>query len=241
MDYLELLKNIDYFSFVTAYIKWIFLFLVISVVILIVGTKLNLFKRRTKVARILVKAYYILLPLYFLFFAFKFAPIRNSQLEINKAIDDNKEVATEFAYNFLSSIVSDSLLMQEVSAKDIVNAYLNKKILETDSLSNQKGLKIGKRFIYKIKRKLEYGFLIRLMESKIIKKASGWAGIDDKTGKALYRTDLKSLFSEGEIIDIFKWELNRIYRAIYKSMFILFSLVLLIPVFEIVLAKSIKY
>ncbi len=241
MNFLELLKNIDYFSFIAALLKWMFLFLLVSILMLIVSTRFKLFKRRTKVARILVKAYYVIVPVYFLIFALKFAPVRNSQVELNKAIDKNKKIATEFAYSFLSSVVSDSLLNQEASAKDIVNNYLNRKIYMADSLAPSEEMGIGKRFAYKVKKKLEYGFLIRLVESKIIKNASGWVGIDDKTGKALYRTDFKSLFSEGEIIEIFKRELNRIYRTIYKSMFILFAFGLLIPVFETVISKILKY
>ena len=241
MDYIELLKNINYFSFITAFAKWIFLAILLSTLLLIVATKLKLFKRRTRIARILVKGYYIVIPLYFMFLAVKIAPIRNSQLELNRAIENNKEIATEFTYDFLSKIVSDSLLSQEISAKDIVNSYLNKYVYAVDTANPKSKLNVTKRVIYKVKRKIEYSFLTRLVESKIVKEASGSVGLSGRTGNALYRTDLKSLFTEGEIIDIFTRELNRIYRYIYKSMLLVFAIGLLIPTAEIIIAKIVKY
>ena len=241
MDYIELLKDVDYFSFIIAIAKWMFIFLVISIMVLVIGTKLKLFKRRTKVAKVLVKLYYILIPLYFMLFAIKYAPIKNSQIEINKVIDENKEIATEFVHDFVGAVASEALLTQETSAKDLVNSYLDTYVYKADSLPQPEDLNIGKRFIYKIKREIEFNYLIVVKESKIIKEAVNLVGIDEQTGKDLYRTDFKNLFSEGEIVDIFKKQLNRTYRSIYKSMFILFLIGLLIPGIEIVLARIYKY
>ena len=83
MVYLEILKDISYLSFFNAFVKWTFLFLLISIVLLIVCTRLGFFSRRTKVAKVLVKFYYVLIPIYFIVFAIKFAPIRNAQVELN--------------------------------------------------------------------------------------------------------------------------------------------------------------
>lgn len=241
MDLLELLKGINYFSFVTAFAKWILILLVISGVILFLGAKFKLFTRKGKVANVLAKLYYAIIPIYFIVFAIKIAPIKNSQNELNKAIDNNKVVITEFAYDFLSSVVSDSILLQKTSVKELVNAYLDTQLNSQDSLSNSRELKFAGRFLAALKRKIEYSFLSRLVESKIINKSTGLVGINKKTGKSLYKTDMYNLFKEGEIIDVFKLELNKLFGRIYKSMFLIFGLGLLLPVFEIVLSKYLKY
>jgi len=241
MDYLEILKDINYFSFVTAFAKWIFLFLTISVILLIICTRLGLFKRRTKTARFLVKIYYILIPIYFVGFAIKYAPIKNSQIEINNSIDENKQVISDFAFKFVSSIVSDSLLTQKRSAKDIVNHYLDYYVSTMDSITKPKTSRFFEGFFMKIKRKIEYSFLIRIVESEIIEKSTKWIGISEKTGKALYRTDFNELFKEGELVEIFKIEMNKYFRAYFRITFLIFSLGLLIPTIEIILAKIIKY
>lgn len=241
MDYFEILKDINYFSYVTAFAKWIFLFLVISVVILIVGTRLGFFKRRTKIADYLVKLYYLLIPLYFAGFALKYAPIKNTQIELNKSIDENKQVITDFTFEFVSSIVSDSIIDQEHSAKDIVNQFLDNYVSSMNSITEPETNRFFNRFFLKIKRKLEYGFLIRLVESKVIEKSSKCIGLSEKTGKALYKTDFKKLFKEGELVEIFKSEMNKYFHAYFRFSFFIFSLGLFIPVIEIILAKIFKY
>lgn len=241
MDYYEILKDINYFSFVTAFAKWIFLFLAISVIILIVCTRLGLFKRNTTIAGYLVKIYYILIPIYFVGFAIKYAPIKNSQIEMNKSIDENKQVITDFAYKFISSIASDSLVSQDYSAKDYVNQYLDNYMSTMDSITKPKTSSFFEGFFTKIKRKLEYSFLIRLVESEIVEKSAELIGISEKTGKALYRTDLNELFMEGELVEIFKMEMNKYFRGYFSFLFLIFSLGLLIPTIEIILAKTIKY
>ena len=167
MDYLEILKDINYFSFVTAFAKWIFLFFAVSVIILIVCRRLGLFKRNSEVARYLVKIYYILIPIYFVGFAIKYAPLKNLQIEINKSIDENKQVISDFTYNFISPIVSDSLLTQDYSAKDIVNRYLDNYLSTKDSITEPKTNRFFEGFFIKIKRKLERSFLIRIVESRV--------------------------------------------------------------------------
>jgi len=241
MDYIEILKDINYFTFVTAFAKWIFLFLIISAILLIVCTQIGLFKRRTKVARYLVKIYYFLIPIYFVGFAIKYAPIKNSQIEINNSIDENKKVISDFAFEFVNSIVSDSLLSQETSTKDIVNHYLDYYVSTRDSITKPQTSSFFKGFFMKIKRKIEFSFLIRIVESEIVEKSARWIGISEKTGKALYRTDFNELFHEGELVEIFKLEMNKYFRAYFRFTFLIFALGLLIPTIEITLAKIIKY
>jgi hypothetical protein len=241
MDYLEILNDINYFSFVTAFAKWIFLFLTISVILLIICTRLGFFKRKTRTARYLVKLYYFLIPIYFVGFAIKSAPIKNSQIELNNSIDENKKVISDFAFSFISSIVSDSILNQKSSAKDIVNHYLDYYVSTMDSITKPKASRFFDGFFMKIKRKIEYSFLIRIVESKVIEKSTKWIGISEKTGKALYRTDFNDLFNEGELVEIFKAEMNKYFREYFKFAFIMFSLGLLLPTIEIILAKTIKY
>ncbi len=242
MDYLKLLTEINYLSYVTAYAKWISLFLIISIVILIICNKLKLFKRRTKAARILVKLYFVIIPIYFIVFAIKYAPVKNTQVEVNKAIDKHKEVATDFAYRFLNSIVSDSLLSQNISTKEIVNKYLDNYIYKTDSITVEASdYNFIQGLFHKTKRKIEYRFLIGILESKIIEEATKFVGISEKTGKALYQTGLYDLFKEGEIVEIFRNEMNKYFRHFYRLMFLVFFLGLLIPGIEIILAKTIKY
>jgi hypothetical protein len=241
MDYLELLKDFNYLSYITAFIQWIFLFLTISVILLIICTRLGLLKRRTKIARYLVKTYYILIPIYFVGFAIKYAPIRNSQIELNNSIDENKQVITDFAYNFVSSIVSDSLLSQKYSAQDIVNQYLDNYLSTLDSIAEPKRSGFFEGFFIKIKRKLEYSFLTKLVESIIIEKSAKLIGVSEKTGKAFYRTDLNELFKEGELVELYKMEMNNYFRDYLRFSLLIFSLGLLIPTTEIILAKIIKY
>ncbi len=96
-------------------------------------------------------------------------------------------------------------------------------------------------FFMKMKRKFEFSFLIRIVESEIVEKSAKWIGISEKTGKALYRTDFNELFHEGELVEIFKFEMNKYFRAYFRFTFLIFGLGLLIPTIEIVLAKIIKY
>lgn len=242
MDYIELLKNFNYLSYIAAFAKWILLFLIISIAILITCNKYRLFKRRTKVARILVKFYFIIIPIYFVLFATKYAPIKNTQIQINRAIDENKEIVTDFAYNFLSSIVSDSILCQNSSTKDIVNNYLDNSISKVDSsLEESRSYKFIKKIFYNIKRKIEFSFLKGVLESEIIREATNLIGISKKTGKTLYRTGLYDLFKEGEIVEIFKMEMNRYFRTYFRFSFFIFFLGLLLPTIEIILAKTLKY
>ena len=242
MDYLNLLTEIDYLSYVIAFAKWIFLFLIISIIVLIICNKLSLFKRRTKTARILVKLYFVIIPIYFIVFAVKFAPVKNTQIEINKGIDAHKEVVTDFAYQFLSSIVSDSVLCQNHSTKEIVNGYLDNYIYKADSIiAEASDYNFIQGLFYKTKRQIEYSFLIGILESEIIEEATSFVGISKKTGKALYRTDLYDLFKEGEIVEIFRDEMNKYFRQFYWFLFLGFLVGLLIPGIEIILAKTLKY
>lgn len=241
MDYIEILKDINYFSYVTSFFKWIFLFLVISIILLIVCTRLGLFKRQTKIARYLVKAYYILIPIYFIGFAIKYAPIKNTQIQINQSIDRNKQVISDFTYKFVSSIVSDSLLAQNSSAEEIVNQYLDNYISTIDSNTTSKKNKLFNRFFMTIKRNVEYHFLIRIIESKTIEKSTSLIGISEQTGKSLYQKDFNTLFKQGELVELFKNEMNKYFRKYFRFTFLIFLLGLLIPTTEIVLAKVLKY
>lgn len=241
MDFVELVKEVNYFSFITALAKWVFLFLLVSILLLIMGKKFGLFKRRTKIANGLVKFYYVLIPLYFVIFAFKYAPVKNSQQEMNKAVDNRKEVIIQFTYEFLNTIISDSLLAQKSSARDLVNGYLDAHIYAKYSLTQSQDLGIGEKILYKIKRTVEFSFLSSLVESKILNKTSELLRIDEKTGRKLYETNLYDMFKEGEIVEIFKIELNKVYSSYYKSLFLLFGIGLLVPVLEIILSRVLKY
>ncbi len=236
MVYLEILKDISFLSFFYAFVKWTFLFLLISIVLIIVCTRLGYFSRRTNVAKVLVKFYYILIPIYFIVFAIKFAPIRNVQVELNKSIDLNKKAISENTYCFLSSVISDSLMSQNKSPKEIVNVYLDKQISKKNESSGY-----FQSLFLTVMKKIESGFLMQLLETKVIKESSKSIGISEKSGKSLYRTDIKSLFKEGQIVEIFKSEMNKHFYSYYKFAFSMFGLGLLIPVIEIVLAKRFKY
>lgn len=236
MVYLEILKDISYVSFLDAFVKWILIFLLVSILLLVVCTRLGFFSRRTKVAKILVKLYYVLIPIYFIAFAIKFAPIRNAQVELNKSIDLNKKAISENAYSFLSSIVADSLITENKSSKEIVNAYFDNQLSKkTESGGYFQGL------FFTALKKVESSFLMELLESELIKESSNSIGISEKTGKSLYRSDLKTLFKEGQIVEIFKNEMNKHFYSYYKFAFLLFGLGLLIPVIEIILAKRLNY
>lgn len=236
MVYLEILKDISYVSFFDAFVKWILIFLLISIGLLIVCTRLGFFSRRTKIAKILVKFYYVLIPIYFIVFAIKFAPVRNAQVELNKSIDLNKKAISENAYSFLSSMISDSLLTQNKSTKEIVDTYLDSQIAKKNESSGY----FQSLFFTAIK-KIESGILMRLLESEVIKESSNSIGISEKSGKSLYHTDIKTLFKEGQIVEIFKNEMNKHFYSYYKFAFFMFGLGLLIPIIEIVLAKRFKY
>lgn len=236
MVYLEILKDISYVSFLDAFVKWILIFLLVSILLLVVCTRLGFFSRRTKVAKILVKLYYVLIPIYFIAFAIKFAPIRNAQVELNKSIDLNKKAISENAYSFLSSIVADSLITENKSSKEIVNAYLDNQLSKKSETSGY-----FQSLFFTALKKVESSFLMELLESELIKESSNSIGISEKTGKSLYRSDLKTLFKEGQIVEIFKNEMNKHFYSYYKFAFLLFGLGLLIPVIEIVLAKRLNY
>ena len=236
MVYLEILKDISYVSFFDAFVKWILIFLLVSILLLIICTRLGYFSRRTTVAKVLVKFYYVLIPIYFIIFAIKFAPIRNAQVELNKSIDLNKKAISDNAYSFLSSIVADSLITQNKSPKEIVDTYLDSQISKKKESSGY----FQSLFFTAIK-KIESSFLTRILESEVIKESSNSIGISEKTGKSLYRTDIKTLFKEGQIVEIFKSEMNKHFYSYYKFAFFMFGLGLLIPIIEIILAKRLNY
>jgi hypothetical protein len=184
--------------------------------------------------------YYIAIPIYFIVFALKFAPIRNSQIQLNKIIEDNKIVVTGFVFDFLGSVVSDSILLEESSVKQIVDDYLDEYIY-TDSIESQQKNGIGRKFIYQIKKSIEFTFLSKVLEARIIKEATGLIGINKNTGKAIYKTNFHDLFHDGELVEILKMEIDSLFNKIYKSMIVVFLIGLIFPAIEILLSRYYKY
>ena len=240
MDYINILTEINYLSYVGAFVKWILFFFILSIIILIVSSRFGLFKRQKKTSKILVKMYYILIPIYFVIFAVKFAPIRNSQIQINKLIDNNKVVITDFAFDFLNSAVSDRILQGELSVEQIVSNYLN-EVVYTDSIKSKVKSGFGRKFLYKIKKEIEFSYLSKLLESRIIKEATSLAGINKKTGKAIYKTSFHDLFEQGELVEILKVEIDSFFAKLYNSMFVVFMIGFIFPAIEILLSKRYKY
>jgi len=240
MDYLELLKDINIISYFVAFVKWSLLFLVISILLLIVGNRYNLFRREKRVINIVAKSYYLFIPIYFLVFALKFAPLRNTQNQLNSLVDSNRATISEFAYDFITTIDSDSLLLEKSSIKDIVDNYLKTSVYDSLQHDLQNG-SIGKRIFYKTIRMVEFNFLCNLIESRFEQETSGLIGIGRNTSEVLYKTSLYKLFNEGEIVEVLKLEMNNFFKGIYKTMFLFFILGLLIPIMEIIVAKIYKY
>lgn len=240
MDFFEFLKEINYFSYIGAFVKWTLLFLVLGIILLIVANRYKLFKRNNKTMNVLVKVWFIFIPVWFVLFAFQFAPVKNTQKEFNRLIVQHKEAATDYVYGFLSSVVSDSILVQKASIKTIVDTYLEES-LNKEKEGEAKSHKKAKRFVSKIKRKIEHAFLSQILETKMLEGAAGYIGMDKETGKAVYRTSFHNLFKEGEIVDIFRGEVNHIFGFVYKSMLITFLIGLMIPVLEIIFARLFKY
>jgi hypothetical protein len=240
MEYLNILKEINYLSYLGAFIKWIFLFLVISVILLIIANKYKLFQRKNRTVNILVKVWLIFIPIWFLIFALQFAPVRNTQKEFNRLIVKHKDATAEFVYTFMGKVVSDSLLVQEASVESIVDNYLDTSVSK-ESPDEGKGFKKARRFVTNVKRNIEYNFLSRILETKMLEGASAYVGMDKHIGKAIYQTSFNDLFKEGEIVSIFKTEVNYIFGILYKSMFIAFLIGLMVPIIEIIFSKVFKY
>lgn len=240
MEYFNLLTEINYLSFVGAFVKWILISLLLSIIVLIFATRYGLLKREKKVSRILVKLYYFVVPIYFILFAVKFAPIRNSQLQIIKIIERNETAVTNFASDFIGSVISDSMAYNTSSPKQLVNNYLENTIY-TDSVKKELSGKRGQSLILNLKKKIEFSFLCKLLESKLIKEAADLIGIKKKTGKAIYRTSFHDLFHEGELVDLLTIEINAFFNKVYKSMLIVFAFGFVFPIGEILLAKKYRY
>ena len=240
MDYIDILAEINYLSYIGAFIKWILLFLVLSVIVLISSSRLGLFKRQKKISRVLVKLYYIVIPIYFIIFAIKFAPVRNSHTQINKVIEDNKVAVTDFAFDFLNSAISDSVLQGELSVQQTVANYLNKTVY-SDSTDNQSKKGYGRKFLYKFKKKIEFSYLSKVLESRVVKEATSLVGINKKTGKAIYKTSFHDLFEHGELVEILTMVIDSFFYKVYKSMIIMFLIGLIFPTIEILLSRHYKY
>lgn len=240
MEYIDILTEINYLSYIGAFVKWITIFFILSVLILILITKLGLLKRQKKVARILVKLYYVVVPFYFVIFAVKFAPVRNSQVQLHKVVENHKVEVAGFAYGFLDKIVADSIKLEDLSVKQIVDNYLE-KITYADSVQDKDKSGFGKQLIYKFKKRIEYSFLSRILESKIIRESTEVIGIKKTTGKAIYKTNFRELFKEGELVGILQKEINDLFNKLYMSMLVVFLIGLIIPVIEIALSRYYKY
>lgn len=236
MRFTDILKDIDYLSYVGAFAKWILLSLLVSGTILFLCSYFKLFKRNNKIANILTKLYYGLIPIYFVLFAFKLAPIHNSQKEINSIIEANQDKLTEYTSDFLDFISTNNTSIDSSSVQDIIKGFIDKNEPKSSS-----GYKFGKRFLKNIKVKLEEKFLYKVSERIITRKAMGVVEIDRASGKKLVQLSFNELFNEGELIEIFQKQVNRIFRGIYQSMYVVFLIGLLIPVIEISLAKTLKY
>lgn len=240
MDFTDIIKEINYFSYLGAFIKWILLSLAVCAALLVLAYKLDWFKRQNRIVNIIVKCYYFLLPLCFIYFGANVAPIVNSQKQINIIIDNHKVELKTYTSQFLSYFLNDSTNFRNISAKDAVKHKIQTYI-EGNRGNSEPNKGLGKRFLGNTSRKIEYGFLSKIIESKLIKKSANVIGADKHVIKQLYTANLDQLFNEGEIIESFKHQINFVFWQIYKSMFLIFGIILLIPTLEIVLAKKLNY
>ncbi|MBI1306301.1 MAG: hypothetical protein GC181_06775 [Bacteroidetes bacterium] len=241
MDFIGIFSDINYSSFVLVFVKWILLALAVSILILILCYKSGFFKRNTKTARYLVKAYFILIPVYFIVFAIKYAPVRNLQYEINHSIDKHKQAITNYASDVAGRMISDSLVMQQSSAQDMVNYFLASVPKSADSDSQNGTKNFFHKYLISIEQNLKFRFLVRIAEKVLVSNASEYLGLHKETGKSLYQTKLHDLIKKGQIVEIFKKELNTYFSHYYRILFILFLLGLLIPVTEIILSRIFRY
>lgn len=236
---MQIFTEIDYFSYITSLFKWIFIFLTISIFLLVFCHKKGLFRRNNKVVNVLTFIYYIGIPLHFIVFAVQFAPIRNTQNQINEIIENNKTEICEFAGSFLESFdieESTKNLSMQQAVDDEINKFLDQ--METD---NAEGAVEEKSFWGDIKRKITFKFLSKVVEKGIISETTEKSGLKKSSGKKVYKSSLHDLFTKGEIVEIFQTELNKIFYKLYFSLFLAFLIGLLIPTIETSLAKYFKY
>jgi hypothetical protein len=236
MHFTDILKDINYLSYIGAFSKWIIISLLISGTILFICGYFNLFKRNNKLANILTKFYYGIIPIYFFIFAIKIAPIHNTQKELNSVIEENQANLTTYTSNFLNYISSNNTSIDSSSVQGIIKNFIAK-----NEPKSHDGFKFGKQVLKNIKMKLEEKFLYKITERIIAKKAIDVIGLDKKSSEKIIQLSLNELFNEGEIVGIFQTQVNRIFRGIYKSIFIMFLIGLFIPIIEITLAKTLKY
>lgn len=233
------MKQIDYLSYAGASFKWIFAALAISIVILIVSYKFNLFKRNNKIPNFLAKLYYFIIPVYFVVFAFQFAQIFNTQKQILTLIDANKPTLVLFASTFLDQFIGENSESDKGSMSKIIDKYVleyvNSKSWEAKKSEN----KFISDLVTKVENKIEYEFLKRVVESKIIAKLSTTAGFEENTVEQIYKSDVSTLFREGEIIEIFKGKVKEVFKGFYQPILLMFLGGLFIILVEIILAKKV--
>lgn len=240
MDFTDILKDISLLSYAGSMIKWVLGFALVGIVLIVLGHRFKLFKRNKKVPNILAKFYYVLIPLYFIFFAFKFAPIRNTQNELNRVIHKHEPIVKKYTYDFMRMVISDSSLSNKTSVKSIVNHYIE-EVVEEQSKEAASKMGFGAKFLSKWDKKIKTRFLESILEKKLIEKTTGAVGLQSETGEALYEHSFSKLFKDGEVVDLIIAEINGIFSKAYTSMFIFMGFILLIPVMEIVAAKFFKY
>ncbi len=240
MKYLALLQDIDYLTYIGGFIKWSLVFLAVSIVLLLLGRRFKLFRRNKKAFNLLAKAYYVIIPIYFLVFAFQFAPIKIVQTEFNDALDDNKQVIVAYTHQLLDSLDVDHLLDRKHSIKEVVESQL-KQIVVTTPQTEGEEKSFFEQMLDKIMAMGAVSYVSDLVESQLSEQTATMTGLSEETSASVYNKSLSSLFEEGEIVEIFRKEVDGFFGGYYTSLFVVFLIGFLIFLAEIVLAKVYKY
>lgn len=238
MDTTQIFTEIDLLSIIGSVMKWATIFFCCSIVLLVIAGKTKLFSRRTKLAKFIVILYYISIPVYSVLFSIQFAVVKNSEKQIINAIEINKTLISEYAYDFLS-VYFIAEEMEDVSLQSLVNTYLDEEIAKYEA---EKGhLNFAEKWMFKIKKDVEYAFLYEIIESEAVSKASESMQIDTETGELIYTHSFEELFKEGELVDLFQEKVEETYSSFYTTLLLFFFLPLLIPIIESLIAKKLNY
>lgn len=239
MDYHAIFREIQPHLFVWGYLKWTLIALLASLVLLVICARLRLFKRQTPIARILVKAYYLFIPAYFLIFAFQVAPLLTAQKVLHRSVEAHEAEITAFTSEFLNNLQEHGQDTDQ-SLETITRSFLDVHFEAHNTAENAMKTRV-KAHLYRLKKKILIGYLTRVVEKHFIKTASGWTGISEKAGEDLYRTSFADLFGKGELVNIIHTEIRQVFGSILKPLILLFFLGLLVPAAEIITSKILKY
>jgi hypothetical protein len=211
--------------------KYLFLFLTLSIILLILCKKFKLFKRKNHILDKITYFYYLYIPTIFMAFAVLYSSIAYTKnqtlLIVNKAAPFINTQAAEF--------LDDVGLPENLSIaniRDAVQIYTSELAINIFSKYDNLPQPLKTWLIEKISSALADKILTAEIEK--------FTSLDIGKVKDLWDKDLKELISNGFITDLISQKLNERISGMQNSFVIIFIILLLIPFAETVVSKQVE-